>query len=670
MYGRLRVEVLGPLRAWLGDIEIALGTARQRATFAALVGSAGKEVAFRDLIDAVWGRDAPATAQGNLHTYVSGLRRTLGPSRELLTTTPRGYRLQLDEADVDSLAFERCRSEAGRRMLGGDLEGAVDLLSQGLGLWKGEAYSAVPGPFAELESQRLSESRIVAIEQRARILIVGGHQVEVVAEAADLVREQPLRESAWELLVLALRRCGRHAEALAAVEDARQTLARELGVEPGPALADLHAQLRADASPFAGQASATTASRHAPGPVVPSTVHEALTTRPAHPLVGRDTEIDQLRRLVLALSTGTGGAGWIEGDAGIGKSALLTAGLAEAAERGCALGWAQADELLGRFDLQVVMNCFDIELAPGGRLEAGREEDSVEDRVVDLITRTCAKAPLVMVVDDAQWADGATIELWRRLIPATRDLPLLLITSTRPHPGRTDLAALRNAVTQAKGQVVNLRPLTTSESELLIHETTGGCAPWTSARFAEQATGNPLRLVELSRTLTRRRATGAAPRPGERPARQADPEAFDAEEFDPAEFDPAEADDIDSQDDASTDTPLRATRASARRTLLSLSIRSVGVLRAAAVLGLEFTAADLALVAELTPAEIRAALDEAIVAQVLVEERGVLAFRTDPLWRAAYERIPASIRTPLRRQFTEMLTAAVGTGPDGQSHPD
>ncbi|WNV87315.1 BTAD domain-containing putative transcriptional regulator [Umezawaea sp. Da 62-37] len=632
MYGRLRVDVLGPLRAWLGDTEIALGTARQRAAFAVLVGNAAEEVSYRELADAVWGAGAPATAQGNLHTYVSGLRRALGPARGLLVTTPRGYRLHLDGADVDSLSFERCRAEATRRLQIGDLEGAVDSLTLGLGLWKGEAYSAVPGPFAELEGQRLGESRIAAVEQRARILIEAGHQNEVVADAANLVRERPLRESARELLVLALHRCGRHAEALAAVEDARLTLARELGVSPGPALAELHARIRADASPQSGGPSAA-APRRAPGPVVPASVQETL-AKPPLDLVGREDAVDRLRALAAGLVAGTGGAVWIEGDAGTGKSALLTAGLADAEAAGCTLGWAHADELLARFDLQVLMNCFDIDLAPGGRHAPGLDEDNVDDRVADLVLRTCAKAPFVLVVDDLHRADGATVRMWHRLVRATRDLPLLLVATSRPHGTRPDLHALRDAVRHADGHVVDLAPLTPAEAEHLVRETAGGCAAWTAVRLATQAAGNPLRLLELGRALRRRRVLSTRPG-GAAPA--------------------------------DTGPPQRGTASAAQRTLLSVSTASMRVVRAAAVLGAEFSESDLVVVTDLPAAAVREALDEAIAAQVVVEERGALAFRTTPLWRAAYERIPAPIRTPLRRQFTEMLAEA--TGPMGAERP-
>ncbi|MBW4721413.1 BTAD domain-containing putative transcriptional regulator [Saccharothrix obliqua] len=582
MHGELRISVLGPVRAWLGDGEVSLGTARRRATFAALVGHAGEDVSFRELIDAVWGAWAPASAQGNVHTYVSGLRRALGPARDLLVTTPRGYRLLLDGADVDSTAFERRREEAGRRVLVGDLHGAVDDLTDGLALWRGAAYSGVPGPFAELEGQRLDEARLASVEQRAGLLIEAGHQADVVADVAALVREQPLRESAWELLVLALHACGRHAEALAAADDARRTLTRELGVAPGAKLVDLGSRVRADADRVGR---AAVAPRRAPGPVVPAFV-TAATVRP-----DPSADVTALRRLVSDVAVGRGRAVWIEGDVGAGKSALLLAGLADAGRSGCVLGWAEADELLGRFDLQVVLNCFDVDLTPGGRLAPGHEEHRVEDRLVELITRTCARSPLVLVVDDLHWADPATLRLWARLARAAhRGLPLLLVAATRPSRAGTELGRLRDVVADADGHLVVLTP-----------------PPGDIGTDADP----PPSLW--------------APRPP-------------------------------------GDDELR--RLAARRALLALSAEAAAVVRTAAVLGVRFSEPDLRLVAGVDAESVRTAVDEAVTAQVLVVRYGALAFRTRMLWQAAYERIPGPIRTPLRRQFTRILTAG-GTGRSG-----
>ncbi|WP_156758555.1 BTAD domain-containing putative transcriptional regulator [Actinokineospora pegani] len=607
----LRVEVLGPVRAWIGDDEVALGTARQRAAFSVLVGKADESVPSRELVDAVWGAGAPANAQGNLHTYISGLRRALGPARELLDTTRHGYRLRLAEADVDVRAFERHRSAADRLLLVGRLEAAADELSAGLALWRGEAYAAVPGPFAELEGQRLAEARTAAVEQRARVLIEVGRAADIVADADELVREQPLRESARELLVLALHRGGRHAEALAAAEESRRVLASELGISPGPALAGLHAHIRA------GGGAVSVGPRRAPGPVLPAAARAALSRDPVPELIGRDDAVRRVRDLLAGVAAGTGRAVWVEGDEGLGRTALLHTALAGAQARGCAIGWGDADELLARFELQVLLNCFDIDLVPGGRLAPGADEDPAEDRLAELVERSCAKAPLVVVVEDLHWADPATIRFWHRLVAMTARLPLLLVATSWPVRGRQDLDLLRGAVDRAGGAVLELTPLTTEDSVSLLRVTTG-CATWTAERLAAEAMGNPMRLVELAGSL------------------RGGPEA------------------------AKTDwrPPVRSSAAAAHRMLLALPSAVVDVVRTAAVLGVRFAEADLVLVADAARGEVGAAVDTALAAHVLVREHDLLSFRTAPLWRAAYERIPAPIRSPLQRQFTAILAAA------------
>jgi DNA-binding SARP family transcriptional activator len=246
---RLRVDVLGPLRAWRNGTEIPLGPPRQRAVFAALAMRVGRSITRAELITAVWGNVPPASAEGNLHTYMSRLRRALDPARShrssasLLVSDATGYAIRIQSSDVDITVFEQACADATRSAAEEDFASVVESLDAALGLWRGDALSGVPGPFAEAERGRLAQVRLTAVERRAAaVLALGGHR-ELCAELAGLVREHPVHESLRELLMLALYRSGRHTEALEVFRDARRVLVRELGVEPGERLRRRHEQV-------------------------------------------------------------------------------------------------------------------------------------------------------------------------------------------------------------------------------------------------------------------------------------------------------------------------------------------------------------------------------------------------------------------------------------------
>src|SRR3954447_18648095 len=153
----LRVSVLGPVRAWIGDRQVDLGPGRQRAVFAVLAAHAGRLVSRDELISAIWGDSPPATAAGSIYTYVSGLRRALTPG--LLTSASGGYLLRVDPAGLDADQFQQLRSQSAELIAAGHDRAAADRLDEALGLWRGDAYATLAGPFLELDRQRLAELR-------------------------------------------------------------------------------------------------------------------------------------------------------------------------------------------------------------------------------------------------------------------------------------------------------------------------------------------------------------------------------------------------------------------------------------------------------------------------------------------------------------------------------
>ena len=210
---------------------------------------ANRVISRGELVDAVWGQDPPASAEGGIYTYVAGLRRVIEPNRSLrgpgrvLVSSGAGYVLHLVPGQPDAVAFEQDLGRARQLRKTGDLTGAVTSLNSALSLWRGIAFAGVPGPFAETERVRLGELRSAAAEERADVLLSLGRHEEVVPDLTAMVAEHPLRERMRGLLMIALYRSGRHAEALRVFAEGRRVLADELGIDPGTDLSRIHQQV-------------------------------------------------------------------------------------------------------------------------------------------------------------------------------------------------------------------------------------------------------------------------------------------------------------------------------------------------------------------------------------------------------------------------------------------
>ena len=245
----LRVGVLGPVAAWDGDKELAVGQPRQQAVLGILAMRANRVISRGELVDAVWGQDPPASAEGGVYTYVAGLRRVIEPNRSLrgpgrvLVSSGAGYVLHLVPGQPDAVAFEQNLARARQLRKAEDLSGAVGALNAALALWRGIAFAGVPGPFAETERVRLGELRSAAAEERADVLLSLGRHEEVVPDLTAMVTDHPLRERMRGLLMIALYRCGRQAEALRVFAAGRRVLAEELGIDPGADLSRIHQQV-------------------------------------------------------------------------------------------------------------------------------------------------------------------------------------------------------------------------------------------------------------------------------------------------------------------------------------------------------------------------------------------------------------------------------------------
>ncbi|MFF2041317.1 BTAD domain-containing putative transcriptional regulator [Kitasatospora sp. NPDC058170] len=247
----LRFQVLGPMQAWRGQQSLSLGSPQQQAVLTSLLLQQGRPVTTQDLVDGIWGERPPPQAIAALRTYVSRLRTVIEPHREvrapaeILVSVSDGYALRISSGALDLSVFEAALSEASTARANGDLFEAHRLLVSALGLWSGRALAGVPGPYAESQRLRLAERHVSVWEECCAAALEIGLHTEVVAELSSLTAEHPLRERLRELLMLALYRCGRQAEALGVYTDTRKLLIDELGVEPGTGLSTMHARILA-----------------------------------------------------------------------------------------------------------------------------------------------------------------------------------------------------------------------------------------------------------------------------------------------------------------------------------------------------------------------------------------------------------------------------------------
>jgi DNA-binding SARP family transcriptional activator/tetratricopeptide (TPR) repeat protein len=358
----LRVGVLGPVTTWHDGNEISAGQPRQLAVLGMLASRANRVVSRGELVDAVWGDDPPASAEGGVYTYVAGLRRVLEPDRpqrsaergrrapaRVLVSAGGGYMLRLPSGCLDAQEFEQRLGTARERRAAGDLASALAAVDEALSLWRGIAFAGVPGPFAEAERQRLDELRTAAFEERADLMLAVGRAAEVIPGLTTLIAQHPLRERARGLLMTALYRCGRQAEALQVFYDIRDRLGQDLGIDPGSELNQVHQQVLAMDPALDGPSPAEVGASANVGATT-SIVGDSGNTGPAAEpaesaglpvgasadgrqppaqmppdtagFAGRATELRQLEAMLPSGEPGSPPVAVITGTAGIGKTTL------------------------------------------------------------------------------------------------------------------------------------------------------------------------------------------------------------------------------------------------------------------------------------------------------------------------------------------------------------
>jgi DNA-binding SARP family transcriptional activator len=239
----MEFRILGPLEVEVDGRPVALGGPKQRTLLALLLLSPNRAVSVDRLADALWAGEPPVAAANALQYHVSRLRKSLGEGAVILTKEP-GYLIRLDPEHLDLLRFERLVAEAD----GAEPDRASRLLGQALSLWRGEPLADLADdPLSQAELQRLTASRLAALEKRVDADLALGRYAQLVPELEGLVTTYPLHEGLLGGLMRALYGAGRQADALDVYRRTRQTFDTELGIEPSPFLRELErAILRQD----------------------------------------------------------------------------------------------------------------------------------------------------------------------------------------------------------------------------------------------------------------------------------------------------------------------------------------------------------------------------------------------------------------------------------------
>ncbi|MFI9079472.1 BTAD domain-containing putative transcriptional regulator [Streptomyces sioyaensis] len=419
---RLRFTVLGPVRAWRGATPLAAGSPQQRALLAALLLRGGRTATAAELVDALWGDEPPHAALAALRTYASRLRKALGNDSEALVSESGGYAIRPVNGralDLDHDRAEQYAAEAEKAKASGDRGRARELLECALALWDGEPLAGLAGPYAETQRTRLDEWRLSLTEARLELILESGRHADVVSELTALTAAHPLRERLRELLMLALYRSGRQAEALAVYADTRRLLADELGVDPCASLSDLHqrilrADIELDAPPVTSDGPGATDQVIVRPQQLPATVAD---------FTGRTTFVSELGAQLATAEGSVMAVSALTGIGGVGKTTLAVH-VAHAAREHFPDGQLYVD-LQGAgqtpSEPEAVLGAFLRSLGtPDSSIPDGMEERSA------LYRSTLAGRRVLALLDNAR--DAAQI---RPLLPGTEGCAALITSRAR-----------------------------------------------------------------------------------------------------------------------------------------------------------------------------------------------------------------------------------------------
>ncbi|MEU5786069.1 BTAD domain-containing putative transcriptional regulator [Micromonospora lupini] len=515
--GSLRLQVLGPLRLWRGDAELDPGPRQQALMLALLLARAGQPISKAQLIDLLWDDDPPVSASSMIHKYVGALRRRLEPGLSLrdagsyLRRRGDGYFFRSADSGLDLVAF-RDLVQAARTALAENQDSlALDRFVDALALWHGPSGHGLGLGFKAASVFLLLDSEFYDVCVAAAELAVRVGQPRRVLPALHLaVSMAPLNEGLHSSLIVSLGAAGLRGEALEAFRSVRIRLAEELGVGPGAALHAAQRQVLANSlEPMAGIDTGAAAS----------------TTG----LIGRVDELGVLHKAIRSALEGKTAVVIVEGEPGVGKTRLLKEMTADAQAAGALVSWgmcldgegtasmwpwvtmvgeflsglpreSQATWLAGELG-RLVRPSGDLRPLPAPFDNGARFR--LFEQVVALVAHVAARRPVVLTVDDLQWADVASLQLFGHLAARLPGGAVLVgaLRDRAPVPG-TDLSRTLAAVSRVPGHHrILLGSMDEAQVAELVRRETGKDLGRSAAHIHARTAGNPFFVRELSRLL-------------------------------------------------------------------------------------------------------------------------------------------------------------------------
>ncbi len=521
----MEFRILGPVQVLRDGQAIEPGSPKQRALLLNLLVHHGRVVSRDRLIEDLWAGSPPSTGLGVLQNYVSQLRKALGT--DVVVTRGPGYALEVEPADIDSVRFERLAEDARAALRAGDASRAVEQVRRALELWRGPALADVAGePFAQAEIARLDGLRAVAVETELEAEIAGGRHREVIGRFEALLAEHPLRERLWWLLMLALYRAGRQADALRAYQKARGLLRDELGLDPGAPLRDLEAAiLRQDPEldhllvPAAPQAPDRPGAPAAA--VAPMARLSPRGRRPSGPLVGRIEERAALVGFLDAARTERqGGLILLVGEPGIGKTRLLEEARLHVEDGGGVVAFGRGYEAeVGRpygawmdafrsTPLPPLPDAVRTELSPllpelsTERIDLD-DPGRLYDAVVALLGHMATTAPTVVLLDDIHWLDTPSTALLHFAVRHLAERGVVFIATARTAELDDNVACRRVMQALRRDDLLVDLPVGPLPASTIADLTRPIAPDADPDRIAGASNGNPLLALEMARALAR-----------------------------------------------------------------------------------------------------------------------------------------------------------------------